>query len=156
MHEPRSSGASVEVRSDRVIKRQSPDQTRCEGERTEWGARVGRESGRFEVPAILSCDAGRGELVFAHVGETRSLSELLRSGEADDALVGRAGAALAAIHAYDGSADGVSLHGDFGSGNVLYAADRDVLIVIDWATAHWQDFRTTGPTAPQRSTWRPS
>jgi tRNA A-37 threonylcarbamoyl transferase component Bud32 len=125
----RPSGAEVDVLSDRVVKRQDPQATRCECERTEWGERIGLASGLFRVPRILSCDESRGEIVFERLDGMRMFGDAVAAGAQAERLMTRHGKALAAIHnampAPDRGDDAVSLHGDFSYVNLFHAADTE-------------------------------
>ncbi len=155
---PRSSTVprAVSVRSDVVVKIQEPGASRRERLRTLAGRTVGQETGLFLVPEIVSFDDARGEIVFQRlplVGLGKALSQRHRSME----LIGRVAEGLAAIHgrmepaeraasAHSGSFDAgmqrnpVPVHGDFGVFNVLFHADSDRMVVIDWANADWMGF----------------
>jgi Phosphotransferase enzyme family len=146
-------GRAVSVQDDVVIKVQRPEASRRERLRTMAGQEVGRQTGLFVVPRIVSFDDFRGEIVFERLQMTelrRALSDLGRSME----LVERAAGALAAIHRHLKSGDGatrvyagdigigpakdpVPIHGDFGMRNVFYLRESNGLAVIDWANAHW-------------------
>jgi hypothetical protein len=146
-------GRAVSVQDDVVIKVQRPEASRRERLRTMAGQEVGRQTGLFVVPRIVSFDDSRGEIVFERLQMTelrRALSDLGRSME----LVERAAGALAAIHRHLKSGDGatrvyagdigigpakdpVPIHGDFGMRNVFYLRESNGLAVIDWANAHW-------------------
>jgi tRNA A-37 threonylcarbamoyl transferase component Bud32 len=151
------------VRDDCVVKQQFPGESRRERIRTERGARIGRASRRFVVPAIRSFDDSRGEIVFERLRGVESLQSLLPESPRAEHLARLAGAALAAIHSEilveddepgvgDAPTDGerVLLHGDFACGNLLYSESRDELAIIDWSVAHWMEERSThlvGPAA---------
>lgn len=144
---------AISVRENVVIKTQSPEASRRERLRTLAGLAVGEQTGLFTVPRIVSFDDARGEIIFERLhlsGLRQALSNRDRSFE----LVGRTAAALAAIHGLmDVGGEGrqtpagalgisaerslVPLHGDFGIFNVLFVADSDRMVVIDWANADW-------------------
>jgi len=154
---PRSSTVprAVSVRSDVVVKIQEPAASRRERLRTLAGQKVGQQTGLFLVPGIVSFDDARGEIVFERlplVGLGRALSDPNRSME----LIGRVAKGLAAIHGQMEPAEGARthggalgmgaqrdpapVHGDFGVFNVLFHADSDRMVVIDWANADWIGF----------------
>lgn len=147
----RGSGATVQVESSRVVKRQAPDRSRIERERTQAGAVLGRETGLFRVPEIFSFDDERGEIVFERLPDLVSLHELLATNPDID-LLERAGASLAAIHRCRGVFENsdVTWHGDYGLGNLLYSKRSDELAIIDWSNAVWTGepaARVRGPAA---------
>jgi SAM-dependent methyltransferase len=152
----RPAARSISVGGDTVVKVQAPNASRRERLRTEAGQAVGRRTGLFVVPEILSFDDARGQIVFERlplVPLPQALSEPSRAME----LVGRAAVALAAIHGHmepsttvtAGDVVGpevspkrtaVPLHGDFGMRNVFYVPASDGIAIIDWANAHWIGF----------------
>lgn len=147
----RGSGATVTIEADRVVKRQAPELSKIERERTLAGSALGRESGLFRVPDIHTFNDECGEIVFERLLDAVPLRSLLRTNR-DPTLVQRAGSALAAIHRSDGGSDDadVTWHGDYGFGNVLYDAKCDELVVIDWSNASWTGEpadRARGPAA---------
>jgi hypothetical protein len=146
---------SVSVRGDAVVKIQEPGASRRERLRTLAGGEVGRRTGLFVVPQILSYDDASGQIVFERLSLTwlrEALSDPAKSME----LVGRAAAALAAIHEHMESPDGaaatsggigtrpkrrpVPLHGDYGMRNVFYLPASDGIAIIDWSNADWIEF----------------
>lgn len=147
----RTAARAVTARGDTVVKVQAPEASRRERLRTEAGREVGRRGGLFVVPAILSHDDERGEIVFERlrlIPIREALSDESRSIE----MVGRAGAALAAIHremavipgavtaepATSGPAGRlVPLHGDFGMRNVFVIPEGREIAIIDWSNADW-------------------
>jgi hypothetical protein len=151
-----SAARSVSVRVDTVVKIQEPGASRKERLRTLAGREVGRRTGLFVVPEILSFDDASGQITFERLNLTwmrQALSDPSRSME----LVGRAAAALAAIHGQMESTDEatvvsvggtgsgpkrspVPLHGDFGMRNVFYLPASDDIAIIDWSNAGWIGF----------------
>jgi hypothetical protein len=146
-------GRAVSVLGETVVKIQEPGASRRERLRTLAARQVGRQTGLFVVPEIVSFDDSRGEIVFERLpltGLRQALSERDRSLE----LIGRAAVALAAIHgqmrseeasieirpgakAISPGRDSVPLHGDFGMHNVCYLPASDEIAIIDWANAEW-------------------
>jgi hypothetical protein len=134
----RTSGATVEIDGDRVIKTQSPERSRFERERTQFGTRVGSACGMFHVPDILSFDDSAGENIFHFVpGATPLRTYLVKQPEPE--LLERAGRALAAIHSADcdSSESDVCWHGDYSLGNLLYCQGHDRITIVDWNNAMW-------------------
>jgi hypothetical protein len=133
-----------------VVKVQEPGASRRERLRTMAGREVGLRTGLFVVPAVIGFDDERGEIAFERLQLTWLREALSASGRSLE-LVGRAGAALAAIHgqlclpdgalARGGAASGatrvVPLHGDYGMRNVFYLTATDQLAIIDWSNADW-------------------
>ena len=135
---PSQQGVSVHIEDDRLVKRQAAAHSRLERERTQFGARVGAETGLFEVPEILSYDDRKGEIVFEYVTGAVPLREYL-SGRSDPRIMEHLGEALAALHNFEsppGEGD-VFWHGDCGMRNALYSPERDSITLIDWANADW-------------------
>lgn len=144
---------AVSVEGDTVIKIQEPGASRRERLRTQAGTAVGRQTGLFAVPEILSFDDSRGEIVFQRMPLT-GIRQLLSDETRSMDLVGRAAGVLASIHrqmepsdepraSYPDEVDAaperepVPLHGDFGMRNIFCLTDSDRLVVIDWANADW-------------------
>lgn len=139
-----------------VVKIQESGASRRERLRTMAGRDVGIRTGLFVAPDVLSFDDERGEIVFERLHLTW-LREALSSSDRSLELVGRAAAALAAIHGQmclppgivEPSSAGrvaVPLHGDYGMRNVFYLADTDRLAIIDWSNADW--IGVTGDVGP--------
>ena len=135
---PRAGGSTVQVDRDLLIKRQSPERSRLERVRAQFGARVASECGLFEVPEIISHDDASGEIAFRFVSDSVPLRALFID-RTDPELPKRAGRALAAIHDAGADATGseVSWHGDYGLENILYSETRDRLTIVDWSNAAW-------------------
>ena len=134
----RASGSTLQIRGDRLIKRQSPRHSRLERERTQLGAQVAAECSLFEVPDILSYEDAKGEIVFRYHRDAVPLREYLVK-RAEPELMKRAGRALAAIHNAGVVPKGsdVFWHGDYGLENVLHSEARDSITIVDWANAKW-------------------
>ncbi len=129
---------TVEIDGDRVIKRQSPDRSRFERERTQFGACIASECGLFHVPEILSFDDSAGENIVRFIpGAVPLRSYLIKRSEPE--LLERAGRALAAIHnaGSDFSESDVFWHGDYSLGNLLYSESHDRITIVDWNNADW-------------------
>ena len=141
---------SVHIQNGCLFKRQEAGHSRLERERTQLGARIGANTGLFEVPEIISYDDGEGEIVFEYASGAIPLREYL-STMPEPRLLHRLGEALAALHNFKAptGGDDVFWHGDCGMRNVLYSADRDAIMLIDWANADW----TLEP--PERSLGNP-
>jgi tRNA A-37 threonylcarbamoyl transferase component Bud32 len=133
-----------------VIKIQEPTTSQRERLRTLAGRKVGERTGLFVVPAILSFDDSRGEIVFERLQLTGLRQALSEAGRSVD-LIERAARALAAIHGQmetgttpraSGAGRGmkrneVPLHGDFGMRNVFLLPASNQIAIIDWANADW-------------------
>lgn len=139
----------VSIRENKVIKVQEPEASRRERLRTLAGREVGRQTGLFVVPDIVTFDDSRGEIAFERLQLT-GLRELLADDGRSMELVGRAAQALAAIHGHMKLADeatvhsggigrerAVPLHGDFGMPNIFHLSASDDIAIIDWANADW-------------------
>ena len=130
--------ATVQLQGSCIVKRQSPEHSRIERERTQIGSGVAAQSGLFSVPEILSFDDEKGEITFLHVPDAVPLREHL-SRRPDPILMEHVGRALAAIHKahVPSSASEVFWHGDYGMRNVLYSERSNGITIIDWANANW-------------------
>jgi hypothetical protein len=140
---------AVSVRENEVIKVQDPQASRRERLRTMAGREVGRKTGLFIVPEIVTFDDSRGEIVFERLKLT-GLRQMLADDSRSVELAGQAARALAAIHGHMKLADEatvqsggfgpertVPLHGDFGMRNIFGLSDSDDIAIIDWANADW-------------------
>jgi hypothetical protein len=147
---------SIRIRGETVLKIQDPAASRRERLRTAAAFEVGRRTGLFVVPKILSYDDSRGEIVFERLNLTGLREALSRRADGPD-LVSRAARALAAIHQRMKAPPGalvtspgewgmssgqrpVPLHGDFGMRNLFCISATDDLAIIDWANADWMGF----------------
>lgn len=136
------SGRAISLLDDAVVKVQEPGASRRERLRTLAGQKVGRQTGLFVVPEIVSFDDSRGEIVFERLRMT-ALREVAADPSRSMELVGRAAEILAAIHRHVESSDGatstwaVPLHGDFGLRNLFHLHESDRIVVIDWANTDW-------------------
>ena len=131
-------GRSVDVRGDRLIKRQPSARSRLERERCAVGTRVAASCGLFDVPDVLSFDDDAGEIVFRFIADAVPLRSYFAANPSTE-LATRCGQALAHIHlAGSGERHGDLLwHGDYGMGNLLYSERKDRLTIVDWSNAHW-------------------
>jgi hypothetical protein len=146
-------GRAVSLLDDAVVKVQEPGASRRERLRTLAGHKVGRQTGLFVVPEIVSFDDSRGEIVFERLRMT-ALREVAADPSRSMELVGRAAEILAAIHRHLESSDEatsiyaggmgiglerdpVPLHGDFGLRNLFHLHESDRIVVIDWANTDW-------------------
>ena len=135
---PESNRATVQLQSGSLVKRQLPEQSRIERERTELGAQIAAETGLFDVPEMLSYDDAKGEIAFRYIHGAVPLRKHLAR-RSDPQLMLRVGRALAVIHGADVPSNGsdVFWHGDYGMRNVLYSEECDRITVIDCANASW-------------------
>jgi tRNA A-37 threonylcarbamoyl transferase component Bud32 len=142
------------VAGNTVVKIQEPQASLRERLRTQAGQLVGRETGLFVVPEIVSFDDTRGEIVFERLRLT-GIRQILADGTRSMEVAGKAAEVLTAIHShmvprpdecppsYPDEAgmvhkrEAVPLHGDFGMRNIFWTADSDLPVVIDWANADW-------------------
>ncbi len=151
--QPLSGQRSVSVVADSVIKIQDPEASRRERLRTLAGREVGRETGLFVVPEIVSFDDSSGQIVFERLQLT-GLRQALSEAGGEVKLIDRTARALAAIHGQMRASEGETsvqvggpvgplgrdqtpLHGDFGMRNVFYLPASDRIAIIDWANADW-------------------
>lgn len=139
----------IQLLHDRVVKRQEPEHSAMEAERTRAGRLLGQRTGLFRVPEVFEVDAATGKIVFERLPYASSVRELLVT-QPDPALMARAAEALASIHTAGkpASSSDVTWHGDFGFANLLFSNERDELSIIDWSNAAWTgepSERSTGP-----------
>ena len=134
----RQSGSTLRLVNGTVIKSQSPELSRCERKRTQFGARVAAASGLFDVPEIVTYDDTGGTITFRYAPDAVPLSEYLVHSP-EPKLMERVGRSLAAIHnaSLRSTASKVRWHGDYGLNNILYTESCDQLTIIDWANAIW-------------------
>ena len=134
----RISGATLQIKGERLIKKQSPKLSRIERERTEFGAQVAADCGLFDVPEILAYDDAEGEITFRYDHSAVNIREYLGKKTRPE-LMARVGRSLAAIHATCPGSNGsdVLWHGDYATGNWLYSEERDRIMIIDWSNASW-------------------
>ena len=132
---------------EQVIKRQSPELTRIETEKTRQGALIGGRCGWFQTPRIISPNAELGEIHLEKLRNIVPLWHVLRyDDDATDILV-RIGRSLAAIHdnlrlppqmniptipEWAGDYPIVYLHGDFTMFNILVESATRSIWIIDW------------------------
>ena len=150
----RPSGASLIFSADTVVKHFADRQQLClELEKTRVGAQVGRASGRFDVPRVLGYDLAELSITFQRLHGFHSVRETLFASENTDDILIRVGQALAALHNQDPlptrssscfpdlgverTPPHVLVHGDFCVTNLLYNADSDTLVFIDWSPPPW-------------------
>ena len=123
-----------------------------EAEKSRLGAAIGKSTGLFYVPEVISCRPEQGMLHVEWINNLESLTSIALSADPQmPELCRRAGAALSAIHEQlrlpepmrlplpepgrSASGTGVFLHGDFNGDNVCYERRRDRLVVVDWSSA---------------------
>ncbi len=128
----------------------STESARDEAERTESGRTVGRATGLFDVPAVLSYSDGW--IVTQHMPDIRALRSWLHW-QHDERLrlemMARVGGALGSLHALARvstqpaaiasrwhCSDVVAIHGDFGLTNVQVSTDGRITI-LDCAAPAW-------------------
>ena len=147
--------ASINIREDEVIKRQSPRLSAIERARTSAAYHTAESTGLFTVPKIRSYDDKRGIICFERITNIVGLKTAMANPEDAERLVIAAGRAIAATHKFlvipdeavriKGSDYGIGegypevpLHGDFGTANVFVSQDLMQIIVIDWLGGHWR------------------
>jgi len=133
----------------KMIKRQAPELTRIELEKTTQGCKIGRETGLFSTPKILEHDVDRGQIAIEWIDDVVPLWRAFRVTDNPLRLAAKLGEALAAIHnrlslpddmrnalpgdlMTDAMGPVVCLHGDFNVFNVLVRPEDDELFIIDW------------------------
>lgn len=144
---------AVSLEGGVIVKRGDPQKIAIEAAKMQAAAIVGRESGLFQVPAIVDLDAERGVLRMEYVPGIRGIRRF-RGRDADLVnLMRHVGEALAAIHmglrlpdsmrrplagSVPDCEGAVYLHGDFSGENVCVLAEdgeRPRLIILDWQTS---------------------
>ncbi|HDT14293.1 MAG TPA: hypothetical protein ENO03_08065 [Candidatus Aminicenantes bacterium] len=88
----------IQISAETVVKSGAPSLMRVEVEKTRRAGRIGKTSGLFRVPEVIDYDEARGVAVFERITGIQPLRLVLCRGELDSILVGRIGAALAAVH----------------------------------------------------------
>ena len=148
---------------DIVRKTGDSSSLKVECEKTARAQELGEESGLFLTPKVIRFDAGDGEFEMVRLSGLRSLDQLLDDSDPRlPSAVGKAGCALAAVHAGlrlpadlrrelpgDWNASRVPtacLHGDFTLANVFLQEPTERLVILDWASAPTlEELVTVGP-----------
>lgn len=136
----------TEIRGDRVVKVQSPDAAALELVKTGFGCAIGKRSGLFSVPGVISSDANGGRIEFAFVPDIQPVRATLGAPGWENRL-DAAAAALVEIHRALvlpearpvpslHSRNLRFLHGDYSPTNVQIDASG-TLWILDWAAADW-------------------
>ena len=142
----------MEFSGDVARKRGPADRLEIEAAKTQRAAKVGAQSRRFHVPAVVHFDAATGVLETERVHGFVSLMQLAVG--RDPRLVAicrRVGAAVAALHAdlqlpdslrvplpatlSSDPAESCFLHGDLNGSNVGYDPSTDRVVIVDWSAA---------------------
>jgi len=144
-----------------VIKTDHPDLMAIEVEKTKRAFEIGKRTGFFRVPKVISYDKVKGRAEFDRLYDIISISKMIIWGSANNALFERIGSALAVIHnelelpvymrrplppilslRQD---DTVCFHGDFNIWNVCYDLNNQCLVILDWQmSAIYGDIATCG------------
>jgi hypothetical protein len=153
----------IEFLDDRVRKTGPPAAVAVEFAKTRQAAAVGKQTGAFYVPEILSFDPDAGVLEFERLHGFRRMDQLLFDLHPSlDGLIERAGRALAIIHSHlhleetrripfpsewmAGNPDCAFLHGDYCPINIGLDDPTGRLVILDWApTPYLKTNSTFGP-----------
>jgi len=151
---------NISFQEDAVVKHQSPERTRVELLKTQLGAEIGRATGLFRTPAILAQDLHAGSITFERLVGYCNMRQALSTSLSPESLIRRVARTLAAIHArldlpdrsmirlpglgVEPATRPVFVHGDFSIENILYAAERDDLVIMDWSVTDWLPDGTLG------------
>jgi tRNA A-37 threonylcarbamoyl transferase component Bud32 len=123
-----------------------------EATKTRLAHAIGKESGLFYVPKVLSFDAQAGVLELERIDGLVTIFELATRKDARlYELLGRAGRALALVHEklvlpdemkyemppewIDDSGRNVFIHGDLAVCNLLFHEESDKVVILDWSAA---------------------
>lgn len=138
--------------SDIIRKTGEPGLLAVEAAKAVRASEIGRNSGLFRVPRVVSFDADAGLLEFERLDGLVTLLDLAISRDQRlFALMEKTGRALAVIHEQlvlpdemihelppewmDSVGRNVFIHGDFATINVCFHGQSDSLIIIDWSAA---------------------
>ncbi len=142
----------MELMGDFVRKTGESSLLAIEAAKASRGLDIGRDSGLFRVPKVVSFDADAGLLDFERFDDLVTLLDLavLKDGRLAG-LLEKAGRALAAIHEkltlpetmkYElppqwlgPCKHNVFIHGDFACINVCYRERSGDLVILDWSAA---------------------
>jgi len=154
----------VRVVGDIVRKTGDSGFLEIECEKTARAHELGEESGLFLAPRVIRFDPDDGELDIERLSGLRSLGHLLNDEDKRlPSFVGKAGCALAAVHAglrlpddltsqlpgdwSTSQAPSCFLHGDFTLANIFVQEPTERLVILDWSSAPILDSPVTvGPT----------
>jgi tRNA A-37 threonylcarbamoyl transferase component Bud32 len=142
----------MEFDGDIARKTGSPSLLAVEAIKTQRAGEIGRSSGLFYVPKVISFDAGAGVLEFERLRGLVTLFDLaVKKDPRLFELLEKTGRALAAIHRqlvlpdemkhelppeWMGPADeNVFIHGDLASINVCFHEPSRGLVILDWSAA---------------------
>ena len=142
----------MEFIGDIARKRGDPAILAVEAAKTTRAAEIGKKSGLFYVPRVVSFDETNGVLDLERIKHMATLHELARKDEyqVHDSFH-MAGRALAVIHnqfslpdamkcnlpiEWMGSIkDNVFIHGDFTGANICFDETSNQLVIVDWSAA---------------------
>ena len=142
----------MEFDGDIARKTGSPSLLAVEAIKTQRAGEIGRSSGLFYVPKVISFDARAGVLEFERLRGLVTLFDLaVKKDPRLFELLEKTGRALAAIHRqlvlpdevkhelpveWMGPADeNVFIHGDFATINVCFHEPSSRLVILDWSAA---------------------
>jgi len=142
----------MEFDGDIARKTGSPSLLAVEAIKTQRAGEIGRSSGLFYVPKVISFDAGAGVLEFERLRGLVTLFDLaVKKDPRLFELLEKTGRALAAIHRqlvlpdemkhelppeWMGSPDeNVFIHGDFAGINICFHEPSEQLVILDWSAA---------------------
>lgn len=139
----------IRIEEDTVVKHGNPDAIAAEAVKTRNAAEIAGQSCLFRVPELLDHDVENGVLVFERIRHFVPIAHPIAYGRMGTDLVNRCATALATIHQrleiadqfrdelpspLNGNEDDrVNLHGDFNTANIVYIAQTDDLVVLDWS-----------------------
>jgi len=154
----------LEFTENSVIKFGPPAAIAVEAAKLRSAHELGRSSGLFRAPRLLSHDANTGRLEQERVFGFKNLQTLAAYGPANHSLWQRIGAILGLLHNefvpqncppaampsdWQLKEDRqVWLHGDFNLDNVCYIESNDTILVTDWSlTPLLEGICTQGPAS---------
>ena len=142
----------MELIGDLVRKTGESSLLAIEAAKASRGLDIGKDSGLFRVPKVVSFDAEAGRLDFECLSSLLTLLDLaVHRDRRLTGLLEKAGRALAAVHEkltlpetmkytlpsqwLGPSEQNVFIHGDFACINVCYHERSDELVIVDWSAA---------------------
>ena len=138
--------------SDTVRKTGASSLLAVEAEKASRAFEIGRDSGLFSVPKVISFDVEAGALEFERLSHLVTLFDLMvRKDQRLPALLEKTGQALAVVHRtlvlpeemrhelppdwMAPAGENVFIHGDFACINVGFHEPSDELVLLDWSAA---------------------
>lgn len=142
----------MEIIGDIVRKTGESSTLAVEAAKASRAFQIGKDSGLFSVPKVVSFDAEAGVLEFERLSDLATLLDLaVRRDQRLPGLLKKAGQALAVVHEklvlpeemkrelppgwMAPTGENVFIHGDFACINVGFHEPSDELVLLDWSAA---------------------